>query len=77
MYLNNGVLYEYVLHKHKYKQIKNALDYFFVHSKLIVVLKEEMELLAVEQKHNELLKAMSSLHYIFKFIIRSRVLFAA
>ena len=71
----------------KYQHFRPVLDVYIdqnfsatlVYNKLIVVLKSYIE--RVNSKTNEnqevLLRAMKSLEYIFKFIVRSRVLFAA
>ena len=47
-----------------------------VFSKLMVVLKYYIEN-SDKQSHENMLRLMKSLEYIFKFIIRSRILFAA
>ena len=51
----------------------NSVSY----SKLMVVLKDYIDKVNMVESHEFLLKAMKSLEYIFKFIIRSRILFAA
>ncbi len=43
----------------------------------MVVLKDYIDRVNAASKHDDVLRAMKSLEYIFKFIIRSRILFAA
>eukprot|EP00058_Branchiostoma_floridae_P022855 XP_002608345.1 hypothetical protein BRAFLDRAFT_91300 [Branchiostoma floridae] len=52
------------------------LKFAFRHSKLMVVLKYYIDNANERDNHESLLKAMKSLQYIFKFIVRSRVLYS-
>ena len=69
----------------KYSQFKPVLEVYIkenfsatlAYNKLMVVLKYYIENAHDEGRHHSLLKAMRSLEYVFKFIVRSRILFAA
>ena len=70
----------------KYQHFRPVLDVYIdqnfsatlIYNKLIVVLKSYIERVNSNPENQEvLLRAMKSLEYIFKFIVRSRVLFAA
>jgi dedicator of cytokinesis protein 1 len=70
----------------KYQHFRPVLDVYIeqnfsatlVYNKLIVVLKTYIDKVNLAPENQEvLLRAMKSLEYIFKFIVRSRVLFAA
>ena len=70
----------------KYQHFRPVLDVYIdqnfsatlVYYKLIVVLKSYIDRVNSKNENQEvLLRAMKSLEYIFKFIVRSRVLFAA
>ena len=70
----------------KYQHFRPVLDVYIeqnfsatlVYNKLIVVLKSYIDRVNQKNENQEvLLRAMKSLEYIFKFIVRSRVLFAA
>ena len=69
----------------KYSQFKPVLEVYIkenfsatlAYNKLMVVLKFYIENAHDETRHPSLLKAMRSLEYVFKFIVRSRILFSA
>ncbi|KAL8560337.1 hypothetical protein ACOMHN_006068 [Nucella lapillus] len=68
----------------KYHQFRPVLDAYIqttfsfsmAYNKLIVILKDYVDRANEQKEHEMLLRAVKSLEYIFKFIIRSRVLFA-
>ncbi|XP_070212219.1 dedicator of cytokinesis protein 1-like isoform X7 [Littorina saxatilis] len=68
----------------KYHQFRPVLDAYIqttfsfsmAYNKLIVILKDYVDKADERREHEMLLRAVKSLEYIFKFIIRSRVLFA-
>ncbi|XP_076471351.1 dedicator of cytokinesis protein 1-like isoform X3 [Babylonia areolata] len=68
----------------KYHQFRPVLDAYIqttfsfsmAYNKLIVILKDYVDGANSQNEHEMLLRAVKSLEYIFKFIIRSRVLFA-
>uniref|UniRef100_T1IIV8 Dedicator of cytokinesis protein 1 n=1 Tax=Strigamia maritima TaxID=126957 RepID=T1IIV8_STRMM len=68
----------------KYQHFKPVLDVYIketfsatlAYNKLMVVLKYLVDNANVSEGQDNLLRTMKSLHYIFKFIIRSRILFS-